>query len=316
MTRSLAKPLARCACIDIGSNTTRLLVAEADGSHPRELFSERAFTRLGSARDALGEIAEQKVAEVAAVVARQVELARALGVDAPRIVATSAVRDAVNAAALTDAVRAACGVAPEILSCEDEARLAFAGAIGMLPSPPPGILGVVDVGGGSTELVVGTAADGVTWSVSLPLGSSVVTDRDLPTDPPSGAELARLRIRLAKAFAVVDMPRPVGRLRRRRQRDLAAAARRQRPELRVRSRAACRRSSPARRARSRLRSACTSSARACCPRGCCCSTRPPRAMGAALQLAGGGLREGVVIEQLARIGGAASHGDDLAQPDA
>src|SRR4051794_20736618 len=135
MTRSVAHPVPRCACIDVGSNTTRLLVAENGDGRPRELFSERAFTRLGSARDAHGEIAEQKVAEVAAIVARQVVLAREHGVAQPRIVATSAVREAVNAAALIAAVSAACGITLDILSGEDEARLAFAGAIGMLASP-------------------------------------------------------------------------------------------------------------------------------------------------------------------------------------
>jgi exopolyphosphatase/guanosine-5'-triphosphate,3'-diphosphate pyrophosphatase len=200
--------VARCACIDIGSNTTRLLVVEDGGPRPRELASERAFTRLGSARDPDGEIGSQKVGEVAAVVARQVRLARELGVPEPRIVATSAVRDAVNAAALTTAVAAACGLVLEILSSQDEARLAFAGAIGMLASAPAGPVGVVDVGGGSTELVVGTAVDGVTWSVSLALGSSVVTDLDLPSDPPSAAEIARLRGKLARAFADVHAPQP------------------------------------------------------------------------------------------------------------
>ena len=265
--------MARCACIDIGSNTTRLLVAEGDGPRPRELLAERAFTRLGSARDRHGEIAEQKVAELAAVVARQAAVARAMGAGEPRIVATSAVRGALNAAALCAAVEAACGIEPEILSGEDEARLAFSGAIGMLPSPPPGIVGVVDVGGGSTELVVGTVAEGVTWSVSLPLGSSGVTDSDLPSDPPSAAELLRLRATLAQAFAAVDAPRPVGRLRRRRQRDLAAAARRQRPELREPdTRPAGARHPPVARGRA-ARSACMPSARGCCPPGCCCSTR-------------------------------------------
>ena len=190
---SRSTQLARCACIDIGSNTTRLLVVEDGEARPRELFAERAFTRLASSSAPHGEIGAQKVAEVAAVVARQVLLARELGVDDLRIVATSAVRGAVNGAVLTAAVCAACGIAPEILSGEEEARLAFAGAIGMLDDPPAGDLGVVDVGGGSTELVIGTAAGGVAWSVSLPLGSSVVTDADLPSDPPSAGEIARTR---------------------------------------------------------------------------------------------------------------------------
>ena len=310
--------MARCACIDIGSNTTRLLVAEGDGPRPRELLAERAFTRLGSARDAHGEIAARKVAEVAAVVARQVAIARELGAGAPRIVATSAVRGALNAAALCEAVTAACGVAPEILSGEDEARLAFSGAIGMLPSPPPGVVGVVDVGGGSTELVVGTAADGVTWSVSLPLGSSTVTDRDLPTDPPSAAELLRLRARLARAFDAVEPPQPsaayaVGGSATSLQRlvgsvlsvesltrGLQALVTRPSPEVAL--------ALGLHAERARL-----------LPAGLLLLDAASRAMGAPLQLAGGGLREGVVIEQLARLAAdaaRASHGDDLTQPGA
>jgi exopolyphosphatase/guanosine-5'-triphosphate,3'-diphosphate pyrophosphatase len=209
MSRSTAKPLRRCACIDIGSNTTRLLVAEEAAARPRELLTERAFTRLGSVCESAGEIGAGAADEVAAVVARQVALARELGVPTPRIVATAAVREATDRDRMTAVVAASCGLELEILSCEDEARLAFAGAVGMLPSPPSGLLGVVDVGGGSTELVVGTATEGATWSVSLALGSCVVTDRHLPSDPPSVAEIAAVRTRLADVFAAIDVPRPV-----------------------------------------------------------------------------------------------------------
>jgi exopolyphosphatase/guanosine-5'-triphosphate,3'-diphosphate pyrophosphatase len=200
--------LRRCACIDIGSNTTRLLVAEEAAARPRELLTERAFTRLGSVCESGGEIGGA-ASEVAAVVARQVALARELGVPTPRIVATAAVREATDRDRMTAAIAASCGLELEILSSEDEARLAFAGAVGMLPSPPPGLLGVVDVGGGSTELVAGTADEGATWSVSLALGSCVVTDRHLPSDPPSVTEIAAVRNRLADAFAAIDVPRPV-----------------------------------------------------------------------------------------------------------
>ena len=85
----------------------------------------------------------------------------------------------------------------EILDARDEARLAFGGAIGMLARCPAGPLGVVDVGGGSTELVVGTAQDGVTWSVSLPLGSSVVTHSEPPLGP-ADAGRARARARRSR----------------------------------------------------------------------------------------------------------------------
>jgi exopolyphosphatase/guanosine-5'-triphosphate,3'-diphosphate pyrophosphatase len=308
--------VARCACIDIGSNTTRLLVAEDGQPRPRELFSERAFTRLGSARDARGEIAARKVAEVAAIVARQVLLAREHGVSEPRIVATSAVRDAVNAAALTAAVDDACGLRLEILSGEEEARLAFAGAIGMLASPPRGQLGVVDVGGGSTELVVGSVAEGVTWSVSLALGSCTVTDDDLPSDPPSQAELARLRDKLARAFAAVQAPPPatayaVGGSATSLQRLVGGllscdTLSRGLQALVTRPSAQVALALGLHPERARL-----------LPAGLLLLDAASRALNAPLQLAGGGLREGVVMEQFGRLAGRPpSHADDLPDPPA
>jgi exopolyphosphatase/guanosine-5'-triphosphate,3'-diphosphate pyrophosphatase len=301
MSRSAVVPVVRCACIDVGSNTTRLLVAMDDGPGLRELFSERAFTRLGAGCGHDGEIAPAKVAEVAAVVARQARTAQELGASSLRIVATSAVRQAVNGDALTAAIREACGAELEILAGEDEARLAFAGAVGMLANAPEGRLGVVDVGGGSTELVVGTAAGGVTWSVSLPVGSSVVTDADLPTDPPSGAELTRLRRKLGRVFADVDVPRPVrayavggsatslqrlvGSLELEREalaRGLQALVTRPAAEIALRL--------GLHPERARL-----------LPAAILLLDAASRALQAPLALAGGGLREGVVLEQLARL---------------
>jgi exopolyphosphatase/guanosine-5'-triphosphate,3'-diphosphate pyrophosphatase len=291
----------RCACIDVGSNTTRLLVAMDDGSRLREVFSERAFTRLGSGCAPDGEIASDKIAEVAFVVARQVRIAHEFGAVSLRVVATAAVRAAPNGPALAEAIRAACGVALEILAGEDEARLAFAGAVGMLDDPPSGKLGVVDVGGGSTELVVGTAAGGVSWSVSLPVGSSVVTAADLPTDPPSPADLARLRRKLVRVFAGVEVPRPalayavggsatslqrlVGSLMLEREalaRGLQALVTRPAAEIALRL--------GLHPDRARL-----------LPAAILLLDAASHALQAPLQLAGGGLREGVVLEQLARL---------------
>jgi exopolyphosphatase/guanosine-5'-triphosphate,3'-diphosphate pyrophosphatase len=292
--------VARCACIDIGSNTTRLLVAEDAQPRPRELLCERAFTRLGSAREG-GEIGARKIAEVAAVVARQVRTARELGAQELRIVATSAVREAADAGAMTAAIASACDVALEILSCEDEARLAFAGAVGMLAAAPPdGLLGVVDVGGGSTELVAGSAAEGVTWSVSLPLGSSVLTDADLPSDPPTPFELERLRARLATAFAAVEVPRPiaayaVGGSASSLQRLLGTvldgeALARGLATLVTRPSAEIALVLGLHAERARL-----------LPAGLLLLDAASRAMNGPLQLAGGGLREGIVLEQLAHV---------------
>jgi exopolyphosphatase/guanosine-5'-triphosphate,3'-diphosphate pyrophosphatase len=272
-----------------------------DGPGLRELFSERAFTRLGAGCGRDGEIAPEKVAEVAAIVARQARTAHELGVASLRVVATAAVRQAVNGAALAAAIRDACGARLEILGGDDEARLAFAGAVGMLADPPEGRLGVVDVGGGSTELVVGTAAGGVTWSVSLPVGSSVVTDADLPTDPPSGAELTVLRRKLGRVFADVDVPHPVrayavggsatslqrlvGSLELEREalaRGLQALVTRPAAEIALRL--------GLHPERARL-----------LPAAILLLDAASRALQAPLALAGGGLREGVVLEQLARL---------------
>jgi exopolyphosphatase/guanosine-5'-triphosphate,3'-diphosphate pyrophosphatase len=212
------------------------------------------------------------------------------------------VRDAVNAATLTAAVAAACGLPLEILSSQDEARLAFAGAIGMLASAPAGRLGVVDVGGGSTELVVGTAVDGVTWSVSLALGSSVVTDLDLPSDPPSTTELARLRGRLARAFAGIDAPRPsaayaVGGSAGSLQRLLGGVLDRATLAQGLRTLV----SRPA--AEVALALGLHAERARLLPAGLLLLDAASCAMNAPLRLAGGGLREGVVLEQLSRLAG-------------
>src|SRR3954470_2236385 len=104
MTRSDSAPVPRCACIDIGSNTTRLLVAMDDGPRLVELFSERTFTRLGAACGYDGEIGADKLAEVSSVGASQVAAARELGASRLRVVATAAVRRAANGAALAAAI--------------------------------------------------------------------------------------------------------------------------------------------------------------------------------------------------------------------
>ncbi|MEA2231223.1 MAG: exopolyphosphatase / guanosine-5-triphosphate,3-diphosphate pyrophosphatase [Solirubrobacteraceae bacterium] len=292
--------MVRCACIDIGSNTTRLLVAENDAERMLELLAERAFTRLGSARDERGEIGAQKIAEVAAVVARQVRLAREMKVDSLRIVATAALRQAVNAAALGRAIEASCGARMELLGEEEEARLAFVGAVGMLVRPPAGQLGVVDVGGGSTELVVGTKAGGVTWSMSLPVGSSVLTDADLPSDPPTEAELAALRDKLAALFDTVSAPQPaaayaVG--------GSATSLHRLVGVVLSHDALACGLAAlvtdPA--AEVALRLGLHTERVRLLPAGILLLDAAARALRAPLELAGGGLREGVVFEQLARV---------------
>jgi exopolyphosphatase / guanosine-5'-triphosphate,3'-diphosphate pyrophosphatase len=203
----------RCACIDIGSNTTRLLVAEDDPSPAgleagalRAVASERAFTAIGASVGPDGLLPAAKIAEVADVVAGQVISARSQGALVIRVVATAAVRAAANGHRLGVEIARVAGVEMEVLSGEQEARLAFVGALASLPRPPLGTVAVVDVGGGSTELVIGSHAGGPRWSTSLPVGSSRLTTSCIRHDPPSRRCLAAVERAAAAAFAGLDPP--------------------------------------------------------------------------------------------------------------
>jgi exopolyphosphatase / guanosine-5'-triphosphate,3'-diphosphate pyrophosphatase len=198
----------RLACIDIGTNTTRLLVADCQDGRLVEVHQERAFTRIGKELSGAGMIGEAKMREVVRVVGEQLASARAHGAREVRGVATAAIRSAVNGDALITAIDGAWGLAVETLSSEREARLAFAGAAGTLDHAPVGELGVVDVGGGSSELVLGTAPNQVRWWTSLAVGSGDLADRCLHSDPPSDIELAAARAQIAAAFGSLRVPRP------------------------------------------------------------------------------------------------------------
>jgi exopolyphosphatase/guanosine-5'-triphosphate,3'-diphosphate pyrophosphatase len=199
----------RVACIDIGSNTTRLLVADCDGTQLRGVHQERAYTRIGRDLGGGGRISTLKVAEVGEVVAAQLERARAHDAGLVRCVATAAVRRASNGGELVRWIEKRCsGLAVEILSEQDEARLAFLGASQTLGTRPSGLLGLVDVGGGSSELVVGDPDGTVRWWTSLPLGSGDLTAAFVHGDPPSAAEIDATRTRVRRALAEVKPPRP------------------------------------------------------------------------------------------------------------
>lgn len=196
----------RRACIDIGSNTTRLLVADCDGERLVEIHQERAFTHVRRALTASQEIDDDKIAELVAVVLGQLQAARALGAVDVRGVATAAVRQARNRDALIAALRTSCGLEVSVLSAAEEARLAFSGAARTLGYVPSGPLGVVDVGGGSCELVVGTAPNVVDWFASFPLGSAQLTDECLHSDPPAAHEIERARTRVGEILDEVQPP--------------------------------------------------------------------------------------------------------------
>jgi exopolyphosphatase / guanosine-5'-triphosphate,3'-diphosphate pyrophosphatase len=198
----------RRACIDIGSNTTRLLVADCVGEGLVEIYQDREFTHLGRGRRAGGAIEENKIRHVAEVVGRQLRMAESLGAREVRVVATAAIRSAPNARALIDAVRETCGLDVEIISDQEEARLAFVGVARTLDHRPSGPLGVADVGGGSSELVVGHPPDDITWWASVAMGSGELAERCLSSDPPTDGELAAARRVVADVLDRIDVPRP------------------------------------------------------------------------------------------------------------
>jgi exopolyphosphatase/guanosine-5'-triphosphate,3'-diphosphate pyrophosphatase len=195
----------RCACIDIGSNTTRLLVADAARGRLIPVLEQRAFPRIGRKIDAVGAIPEPAIAAVADVVAAQRAAAELAGAAQVRVVATAAIRRAANRGALVAALRARAGVDVAVLSADDEGRLAFAGATRTLPRPPLGSIAVVDVGGMSTEIAIGTMAEGVTWLRSFAIGSGMLAGR-CREDPPSRADLEAMRAAADAAFHAADAP--------------------------------------------------------------------------------------------------------------
>ncbi len=200
----LAMTPTRSACIDIGSNTTRLLVADLDAGRLTEVGGLKAFTALGAGRAPGEPLEDARIAAVVAAVGRQLEHARQLGADTVHVVATSAVRSAPNGVAVAAAVHRAHGVDLRVLTGEQEAAYAFTGATATVADlDPDAPVAVVDVGGGSTELVLGTPRGGPSWSVSVPIGSG-----RLPPcrDPPCPDDLALLVARAQDAFAGVRPP--------------------------------------------------------------------------------------------------------------
>jgi len=197
-----------CAAIDIGSNTTRVLVAEPIDGQLKKVMEQRAYTRINKALDGDGAILPEKVEEVAEVVATQVRLAQELGAAEIRSVATAAVREAPNGEEVARAIAEVSGFPVDILSEQEEGRLAFLGATKTLGHPVEGKIGVVDVGGGSTEVIIGTAAGGVEKVRSWRVGSGVLADELISSDPPSAAEIRKIRDRIDDIFDGVEIERP------------------------------------------------------------------------------------------------------------
>jgi exopolyphosphatase/guanosine-5'-triphosphate,3'-diphosphate pyrophosphatase len=176
----------RVAAIDCGTNSIRLLVADIVDGAATELVREMRIVRLGQDVDATGRLAPEAINRTLAATREYAEIMAALVPNRVRFCATSAARDASNAGEFAAAVESIVGVRPEILTGEEEARASFIGATRGLDGDHAL---VVDIGGGSTELVVGRQ-DSVEWSTSLDVGSVRMTERFLRSDPPTDGEVA------------------------------------------------------------------------------------------------------------------------------
>ena len=208
--------MTRVAAIDCGTNSIRLLVADVPPSGPAvDLLRRMEVVRLGQGVDATGRLAPEAIERTRVVLAEYATQARELGAAEVRMVATSATRDAANRADFEDMVLATLGRSPDVVPGVEEAELSYLGATASLdlaaaahgsPPPQPPFL-VVDIGGGSTEFVLGDAA-GVRAARSVDIGCVRLTERHLHSDPPTGDETAHAEadIRAALADVRADVP--------------------------------------------------------------------------------------------------------------
>lgn len=202
------KPGRRVAAIDLGTNSIRLLVARlVEGeAELTDLARDMVITRIGQGVDATGRIAPDALRRTLSVLERYVRRARALDAARVRLSATSAVRDASNREELAAAVERLTGEPLEILTGEEEARITFQGAVRGLTGHESPYL-VLDIGGGSTEFVLGNGQP--TAAVSEQLGSVRLTERHVDTDPPAYHELAAVDAEVQSILSRVEDRIPV-----------------------------------------------------------------------------------------------------------
>ena len=209
--------MTRVASIDCGTNSIRLLVADvpAEGGHT-DLLRRMEVVRLGQGVDATGRLAPEAIERTRLVLVEYAAATRNLGATAVRMVATSATRDAANRTDFEDMVLDVLGQKPDVATGREEAELSFLGATasldaaarahGSAPPRPPFL--VVDIGGGSTELVLGDG-DGVRAAQSVDIGCVRMTERHLHGDPPSAEQIQRAEDDIRAALAEVTAEVPV-----------------------------------------------------------------------------------------------------------
>jgi len=202
----------RVAAIDCGTNSVRLLISEVDAASGLavDVAREMRIVRLGEGVDANGRLSDSALSRTFAAVDEYAGLIAAKAVDAVRFVATSATRDAANREEFITGIRGRLGVEPEVISGDEEAALSFAGATGNLDiagAAPPCL--VVDIGGGSTEFVMGEPGRAPTASASVDIGCVRMTERHFDADPPYPAEVAAARDDIDAAIVEVAKAVPL-----------------------------------------------------------------------------------------------------------
>ena len=182
----------RVAAVDCGTNSLRLLLADIDPGRAglTDVVRRMEIVRLGQGVDQTGRLAPEALARTMAVLREYADIIARSGAQAVRMVATSATRDADNAAEFVRLVKEVLGVAPEVLTGDEEAVLSFTGATAELAAgPDPGPFLVADIGGGSTEFVLGEAGRRPAHAISVNVGCVRMTERHLHGDPPAGQEV-------------------------------------------------------------------------------------------------------------------------------
>jgi exopolyphosphatase / guanosine-5'-triphosphate,3'-diphosphate pyrophosphatase len=196
----------RAGVIDVGSNTVRLLVAASGGAGLSTVVSERMHLGLATEIERSGLISAWKLSELAAVAAEYAARARDAGADLLEVIVTAPGRQSANAWVLHRVLADATGLSVRQLSAVEEGRLAYAGAVaGCRSAREP--IGVIDVGGGSTQLMVGTVGEPA-WLHALDVGSLRLTERYVDKDPASKSELAAIAKAVERAFEGVTPPLP------------------------------------------------------------------------------------------------------------
>jgi exopolyphosphatase/guanosine-5'-triphosphate,3'-diphosphate pyrophosphatase len=198
--------VTRVAAIDCGTNSIRLLVADVSGDQLTDVIREMEVVRLGQGVDRTGRLAPEAIERTRIALASYASAIRESGAERVRMVATSASRDASNAADFRAMVLGTLGAEPDVITGDEEARLSFTGAVRGLGDTPAPYL-VADIGGGSTELVVGSS--NVDAARSVDVGCVRLTERHLHSDPPTPAQVRAAQRDIAAAVALAAQTVPL-----------------------------------------------------------------------------------------------------------